>query len=148
MEHNVTAGTSAIRKHFYAMRNGMIADTLRKGGLEQKYIFGLQLPQIKETAEIFKPKTETEAAALARSLWKDRDCREARLLACHMMPPSNMTKEEATEWAKEVITREESDILAFRLLRYVAGAEEIADLLDDADSPLKNYTATAIRRFL
>ena len=35
---------AGIRKEFFALRNGMIADTLRKGGLEQKYIFGLQLP--------------------------------------------------------------------------------------------------------
>ena len=42
------------RKEFYALRNGLIADTLRKGGLEQKYIFGLQLPQIKGIAERFR----------------------------------------------------------------------------------------------
>lgn len=137
-----------IRKEFYALRNGLIADTLRKGGLEQKYIFGLQLPQIKGIAERFRPQTDDEAAELARSLWSDRECREARLLACHLMPPALTGKEEAARWAEEAATREEADILAFRLLRYLPFASEIAATLDASDDTLKKYTASAIRRFL
>lgn len=130
------------------MRNGLIADTLRKGGLQQKYIFGLQLPQIKAVAERFRPATDDEAAGIARELWSDRECREARLLACHLMPPSAISAEEAETWSNEAATREEADILAFRLLRYHPHAEEIAKSLDSSENPLKKYTATAIRRFL
>lgn len=137
-----------IRKRFYAMRNGMIADTLRKGGLEQKYIFGLQLPQIKEIATEFRPSDDLKAAELGRQLWKDKECREARLLACHIMPSAILTPEEAKEWAEDVATREEADILAFRLLRYADGIGRITDLLEKSDSALERYTATAIRRFL
>ncbi len=137
-----------IRKEFYALRNGMIADTLRKGGLEQKYIFGLQLPQIKATSEKFRPESKEEASEMARSLWGDRSCREARLLACHLMPPESMTDEEAMEWSDDVATREEADILAFRLLRYYKNAREIANTLATSDNPLKKYTATAIERFI
>ena len=136
-----------IRKEFYALRNGMIADVLRKGGLEQKYIFGLQLPQIKEIADRFRPEDEREAAETARSLWGDRDCREARLLACHLMPPSQTDKAEASRWASDVSSREESDIIAFRLLRYLPYAEDIAVALDATEETLKKYTASAIRRF-
>ena len=137
-----------IRKEFYALRNGMIADTLRKGGLEQKYIFGLQLPQIKSIAASFRPEPEEEAAELARSLWRDRECREARLLACHLMPPALTGKEEAAKWATEVTTREEADILAFRLLRYLPYAAVMAVTLDASEDTLKKYTASSIRRFL
>lgn len=139
---------SAIRKEFFALRNGMIADTLRKGGLEQKYIFGLQLPQIKEIAARFNPGNEEDAISLSRSLWNDKECRETRLLACHMMPPSAMTIDEATEWAEDIKTREEADILAFRLIRYLHFAREIAQKLSNSDDQLKKYTATAIQRFL
>lgn len=149
MEKTIIDGiTVAIRKEFFALRNGMIADTLRKGGLEQKYIFGLQLPQIKGMAERFMPKTEEEAAILARALWRDRECREARLLACHLMPAALMAKDEAMEWAEDATTREEADILAFRLIRYLPYAEEMAENLANSDSQLKKYTATAIQRFL
>ena len=147
--HDLTQEVSQrIRKEFYALRNGLIADTLRKGGLEQKYIFGLQLPQIKGIAERFRPQTDDEAAGLARSLWSDRECREARLLACHLMPASFIGNEEAARWAEEATTREEADILAFRLLRYLPYAEEIAVTLDASEDALKKYTASAIRRFL
>lgn len=137
-----------IRKAFYALRNGMIADTLRKGGLEQKYIFGLQLPQIKEIAERFRPSSLQEQADLARTLWADHDCREARLAACHLMPPSLMSHQEAGEWAAGVTTREEADILAFRLLRYLPFVADIAGTLDNSDDSLNKYTASAIRRFI
>ena len=149
MENFDIAGTIvAIRKQFYSLRNGMIADTLRKGGLKQKYIFGLQLPQIKEIASQFHRDDNNETAEIARFLWNARDCREARLLACHLMPPSLMTENEAREWADDVSTREEADILAFRLLRYVANNKSIIMWLNDSDSDLKKYTATAIERFL
>lgn len=137
-----------IRKRFYALRNGLIADTLRKGGLEQKYIFGLQLPQIKEIASEFRPADDLMAADMGRKLWEDHECRESRLLACHIMPPASMSAEEALEWAEGISTREEADILAFRLLRYIKGIERIADHLEKSESQLDNYTATAIRRFL
>lgn len=149
MERSSTdAVVTAIRKEFYALRNGMTADTLRKGGMEQKYIFGLQLPQIKGIAERLRPESDIEAAAVARVLWSDRECREARLTACHMMPPSMMPQEEGTRWAEDAATREEADILAFRLLRYLSYAAEIAVRLSAGDQPLKRYTAEAIRRFI
>lgn len=149
MERSSTdAVVTAIRKEFYALRNGMTADTLRKGGMEQKYIFGLQLPQIKELAERFRPDTNEEAAQLARTLWADSDCREARLTACFLMPPSAITEEEAHEWALSVATREEADILAFRLLRYLPFAGSLAESIEADGTALRIYSAEAIRRFL
>ncbi len=65
-----------------------------------------------------------------------------------MMPPSAMTIDEATEWAEDIKTREEADILAFRLIRYLHFAREIAQKLSNSDDQLKKYTATAIQRFL
>ncbi len=145
---NDKPSTSEIRKQFYALRNGLIADTLRKGGLKQKYIFGLQLPQIKEIAVRFQPEDDKEAAALARDLWHDKECREARLLACHLMPPAEFSKDEAFAWAKDITTREEADILAFRLIRYLPDATEIAFALDASVSGLHKYAAIAINRFV
>lgn len=137
-----------IRKAFFAMRNGVIADTLRKGGLEQKYIFGLQLPQIKEIANQYRPESDEECAILARELWSDRGCRESRLLACHIMPAIQMQEQEAKEWSSDVASREEADILAFRLLRYLPFAATLSEKLSSSDNPLQKYAATAIQRFL
>lgn len=134
---------SPLRKRIYALRNGLIADTLRKGGLTQKYIFGLQLPQLKELAAEFRPEADSEAAGMARTLWADRDCREARLLACHIMPPHEMPYEEAMTWASDAATREEADILAFRLLRHHPDARTIATALGS-----ESHMAEALLRFL
>lgn len=137
-----------IRKEFFTLRNGITADTLRKGGLQQKYIFGLLLPQIKEIALRYRPSLPGEAAALARELWSDRECREARLLACHLMPAEEISKEEAIDWAFGITSREEADIMAFRLTRYLPFASEMAERLEKSDAPLHKYAAAAIRRFI
>ena len=139
---------SAVRKEFFAFRNGLLADTLRKGGLEQKYIFGLQLPQIKDIAERFRPSEPSDAAAMARDLWSDRECRESRLLACHIMPSEQLSKEEASEWIKDIRNREEADIIAFRLLRYLPDAADLAESMKSDENDLMRYAATAIHRFL
>ena len=39
-----------VKRAFFAMRNGVIADTLRRAGSPFKIIFGLNLPQISEIA--------------------------------------------------------------------------------------------------
>lgn len=148
MDTDLQGLIGCVRKEFYALRNGMIADTLRKGGLEQKYIFGLQLPQIKGIAQQFRPATEEESYSLAKALWEDKECREARLLACHIMPASALSAEEALEWSEGATTREEADILAFKLLRYLPNAEDLANKLKSTDDPLKKYTGDAIKRFL
>lgn len=142
-----TAELSEIRKEFFALRNGLIADTLRKGGLEQKYIFGLQLPQLKDIANRRRPEDPQKSALLARKLWEDIQCREARLLACHLMPPELLGKEEMKDWAKGVNSREEADILAFRLLKHIAEAISLIDELASSEKPLERYTAEAISRF-
>lgn len=140
--------TVEIRREFYALRNGILADTLRKAGMNLKYIFGLQLPQIKTIADRFRSDDAGENAALARNLWTDKDCRESRLLACHLMPPSEITREEAEAWTHGITTREEADILAFRLIRHLGYAGELSEKLEKSDDNLLNYEAVAIRRFI
>ena len=39
-----------IKRRFFAMRNGIVADTIRKAGFDYRMIFGLNLPQLKDIA--------------------------------------------------------------------------------------------------
>ena len=148
MASDLSSMMTPLRKSVYALRNGVIADTLRKGGLPHKYIFGLQLPQLKQLSEEYRPSDDKEAAELARALWADRDCRETRLIACHLMPPAEMETEEALAWARDTRSREESDILAFRLLRRHRAAADIEKELAASDDERVRYSAEALRRFL
>lgn len=132
-----------IKQRFFALRNGIVADTLRKGGIPHKMIFGLQLPQISEIAR--------EAGAspgLARQLWNDADVRESRLLAPYIFPAEELSRQEALEMASSLRSREEADILAWKLLSRSPFAAEIADEIEADSSHPFPYLAIALRRNL
>lgn len=78
---------------------------------------------------------------LALQLWAEKECRESRLLACYLFDPENLSREEALALARDVISREEADILAWRLLRKLPFATELLPLLG-------GYMAEALNRNL
>lgn len=126
-----------------AYRNGIVADALRKAGQPYSIIFGLQLPQLSEIARKLEPSVE-----LGRALWSDKNVRESRLLAAWVFPKDKLSAEEALEMVTDIQTREESDILAFRLLRYLPFASSLMDKLLNSKSILINYTGIALKRNL
>lgn len=122
-----------MRKEFFTFRNGLLADMLRKQALlPQHVIFGLNIPQLCEIAA-----KAGEDKELARKLWSDTDCREARLLAS-MIHPADA---DALGWLDEVLTVEEADVLCHRLLRRCPGASEKASEALTAENPLVRYAA-------
>lgn len=133
----------AIKHDFMAYRNGIVADALRKGGMPYGVIFGLQLPQLSEIA-----RQHTKSVELARQLWNDRNVRESRLLAAWLYPVEELTLDQAIEMAENLLTREEADILAFRLLRNCSFAPELAGRLSASADQLTAYAGEALRRNL
>lgn len=125
-----------IKRRFFAMRNGVIADTLRKAGLDYRMIFGLNLPQIAEIAAGFTP-----SATLARELWDDRRTRESMLLAPMLFPIGEMDRAEATRWLAEAPTTETADVLCLKLLRQHPEAADIAMDVIVSEEPQKRYAA-------
>lgn len=105
------------------MRNGIIADTMRRAGDSHRIIFGLNLPQIAEIARDHYGNT-----ALAAQLWENRTTRESRLIAPMLYPPAEMPVSLAKEWALDACGNEETDILCHRLLRRLP---ESLPLLDE-----------------
>lgn len=143
-------------KHlFMAFRNGIISDTLRKAGMPYRVIFGLQLPQLSQICRDLVSGTATRGALspsgrmeLADTLWQDREVRESRLLACYLYMPDAVTEEKALGLARDVRTREEADILCFRILRYLPFARSLARQLSESGDDLAAYCATALLRNL
>lgn len=121
------------KQRFFALRNGLLADTLREqAAIGHRLIFGLNLPQLMQIA--------TEAgtdAELADRLWADSDCRESRLLA-PMVCPRTAPR---LHWLAEVTSVEEADVVCHRLLRHQPGALEAAAAQAGADDPLLRYAA-------
>lgn len=110
-----------IKRRFFAMRNGIIADALRKGGCDYRMIFGLNLPQIAEIAADLPHTPE-----LAAELWADRRTRESMLLAPMLQPVDGLDADTAMRMLDEAPTGEVADVLCMKLLRMHPSALSIA----------------------
>lgn len=133
----------AIKHEFMTFRNGIVSDTLRKAGMDcYKVIFGLNLPQLGEIA-----RRHSNTKELAEALWSDRGVRESRLLATYLYPHDSIDIDSAMAMMNDVQTREEADILCFRLLRKLPFARDLLTRHAD-NSPLPQYSKTALARNL
>ncbi len=132
-----------VKHEFMAYRNGIVSDTLRKAGMPYSVIFGLQLPQLTQIA-----KGIGKSEAIADYLWDDKGVRESRLLASYVYPEETISEEKAYVLATGIQTKEEADILCFRLLRRLPFASALALRLSAEVDPLPLYCAEALRRNL
>lgn len=132
----------SIKREFFAFRNGITADILRKAGMPYKVIFGLQIPQIAQIAKQYTPDMN-----LADKLWDDKAVRESRLLATYLFPTEEMTIEKALELMQSVQTPEESDMLAFRLLKRLPFAQSLLQMAVN-EPQIADYAAESLCKHL
>ncbi len=125
-----------IKRRFFAMRNGALADNLRRAGAPYRIIFGLNLPQIVEIAADFTPDAD-----LATALWNNTTTRESMLLAPMLFPRDQMTPDTAFLWVRTAATPETVDILCHRLLRHMQWVSQLIDRLAVSDDDLMRYAA-------
>ncbi len=132
-----------VKRRFFAMRNGMLADQMRSRGLSYKVNFGLNIPQIKEIAAdlLASGMTSSEQLELACRLWENMNTRESRLLAPMIFPADIMPRETAMLWLSEAQTTEIADHLCHSLLRRLPFAAEIATELFNTPG------ATSLQRY-
>ncbi len=125
----------SVKRQMFAMRNGVIADTLRKAGSPFKIIFGVNLPQLVDIAN-----TVVQDRELAEKLWANSTTRESMLIAPMLMPKEAFTIDDAHRWIESVPVREVADILCHRLLRHEPYARDLAiELIGDEDA-IRHYT--------
>ena len=125
-----------IKRRFFAMRNGVIADALRKGSIDYPIIFGLNIPQIAEIADEQDARPE-----LAEQLWADVRTRESRLMAPMVYPVAMLSRDDAERWLTSARNVETADILCHRLLRHHPDAVDIALAYGDNPDAITRYTA-------
>lgn len=129
-----------IKRRFFAMRNGVVADVLRRAGSPYRIIFGLNLPQITDIAY------ETEKSReIAEQLWANSTTRESMLIAPMLMPFENFTIEDARAWSASVTDIECADVLCLRLLRHLEFAPELAVELAPKDN-VERYVGARLAR--
>lgn len=123
-----------LKREMYAMRNGIIADTLRKAGSHFSIIFGLNLPQLAEISSHF-PKDKM----FAQTVWDDRATRESMLIAPMLMPAEQFSQDEAINWIDSAPENEVTDVLCLKLLRSQPYALDLAIQLSQSPDPRRRY---------
>lgn len=134
----------AVKRRFFAMRNGDLAAQMTAGGIGYKINFGLNLPQISDIATALRDGTldgvdhrpdAAELAQTARLLWANTTTRESLLLAPMLIDPDTLLAAEATAMLAACPTTEVADVLCLKLLKHHPDAEAIAtDLYGRADA--------------
>lgn len=124
-----------VKRRLFAMRNGVVADSLRRAGCPRRIVFGVNLPQLVEIAAEFAPSEE-----LAKQLWDDEALRESFLLAPMLFPVDKLTLDFARALCDKIKWHEDADILCFKLLRKAEFAPVLASELCMSAEPLKRYT--------
>ena len=70
-----------VKRAFFTMRNGALADNMRRQGANYRIIFGVNLPQLIEIA-----RETPHDATLTQALWDNKTTRESMLLAPMIYP--------------------------------------------------------------
>lgn len=123
-----------IKKEFFAYRNGIIADVLRKNGDPHVYIMGCQLVDVISIASRIDHTVE-----MASEMWTNVRHRECRMIAPMLFPHDAMTQSTALAWATSVESNEIADILCHQLLRNLVFASALARELVAHASPRVRY---------
>lgn len=123
-----------IKRNLFAMRNGIVADTLRKAGSPFPIIFGVNLPQLDEIAA-----STGKNPQLADALFDDCRCRESMLIAPMLLTPEDMNKEKALGWLSKSKAVEVTDVLCHKLLRKLPYAAEVAAEALESDNDMVRY---------
>lgn len=127
----------AIKRRFFAMRNGIVADSLRRAGSPYRIIFGLNYPQIKEIAAEFAP----HADILAPALWNNVTTRESRITALLLYASLGIDDDRLRELIDGTDDSEVADTLAMTFLRSHPRRLELLDTLLSSESSMKHYLA-------
>jgi len=125
-----------LKRRFFAMRNGAVADSLRRNGAQYRIIFGLNLPQLVEIAQEFGPDAD-----LALKLRANTTTRESMLIAPMLFPADRLTTAIAIEWLCDAPTTEVIDIACLKLIKHADHPDEIIKRLADSMQPLHRYAA-------
>lgn len=134
-----------IKREFFSLRNGVIADSLRKLYPPKTIIYGLNVPQFMEMSKRYPQNID-----LGLELWEDANCRDSRLFSFYILSPTEINKDLAKEMIKNVRSIEEAEFLAFRILRHLPFSQEfLKELLQEKiEDPIISYCVSMFKKNL
>lgn len=125
-----------IKRRFFAMRNGLLADQMRRAGSNFRIIFGLNIIQLSDIAAEYGHNIE-----LAEALWDNVTTRESMLLAPMLWDASDFDRGAMLALCHGITDREVADMVCHRLLKRRDDAVDIVADLYASGVPLLRYTA-------
>ncbi|MCH5319302.1 MAG: hypothetical protein J1E38_06295 [Paramuribaculum sp.] len=124
-----------IKRNFFSFRNGVIADSLKKGGSPYRLIFGLNLPQLNQIAQNIG-----EDLATAKQLHDDVNTRESQLLSSLIMPVDKIQQaEEAFNWLEGLRSKEAIDIACHKLIKKTSNPLLVTEMCVSTENSLLRY---------
>ena len=138
MDSNINIVT--VKRRFFEMKNGVIADHLKNNGSPYPLVFGLNLPQLVDIADAIGFDKD-----LAVSLKNDSRTRESQLLASLIMPVDAISDvDDAVQWLMSMISTEAIDIACLKLIKKHPDSFEIVNRCLKIDSFLAEYAAVRL----
>lgn len=125
-----------LKRRFFAMRNGLLADQMRRAGSNFRIIFGLNIIQLNEIAADYGHDAE-----FASALWANTTTRESMLLAPMLWSVDDFNYEGAIRLCHEVTDAEVADIVCHKLLKRRDDVITIIDAIINAEQPILRYIA-------
>ncbi len=124
------------KRMMFAMRNGVVADVLRKSGAPSRSIFFGNLSQLTDVARVVGTDN-----ALAARLWANTTTRESMLLAPMLVDADDFSEADAAAWIESVPCNEVADVLCLKLLRRLPYACEPLNAYRNSHDRQHRYTA-------
>ena len=127
----------SVKRRFFAMRNGVIADTMRRAGAPYRIVFGLNIPQIKEIAREFS----FQANLLSDPLWENVSTRESRLLAVLLKAESGceLNEIESIIASLQPGETEVADLIVMKLIKGRAFFDQLLERLRCSSRSIDRY---------
>lgn len=125
-----------LKRRFFAMRNGLLADQLRRAGSKFRIMFGLNIIQLNDIARDYGHDPE-----LARTLWANTTTRESLLLAPMLWQPDDFTYDGLLQLCASVTEPEIADMVCHKLIKPRGDILSIIDTLSSSPEPLMRYMA-------
>lgn len=132
-----------IKRQFFAYRNGVTADALRKGGSPFHIIFGLSISQLNEIASHIGYNRE-----LALKLWENNTTRCSMLLAPMLLDPSITEPDVLIKMCRETPDVETADILCHKLISHSPHVDQLLSVLTKGTTIEKYISLRLIQRLM
>lgn len=110
IDKNTDEDFTRILQMIQNRKNGVVADTINKSGMDYKMVWGVSIPHLRKVASEFNPNNR-----LAKLLWNHK-WRETMILATMLCDSNQLENKELEQWMVDLSNLELAEQMAFNLI--------------------------------